>query len=61
MTKQDAIDYYGGPLQLARALEIWPQAVYQWGRYPPMAKQYELQVKTDGKLKAEPKKVAKNG
>ena len=53
MKTQDAIDYYKGIRQLAEALETWPQTVYQWGEYPPMGRQYELQIKTDGKLKAE--------
>ena len=53
MKTQDAIDYYKGIRQLAEALETWPQTVYQWGEYPPMVSQYELQIKTGGKLKAE--------
>lgn len=52
MTTQEAIDYYGGVKPLADALGIWPQVVYTWGESPPMARQYELEVKTDGTLKA---------
>lgn len=54
MTTQEAIDFYGGKKQLADALGVWPQVIYQWGDYPPMGRQYELEVKTEGKLKAEP-------
>ena len=53
MKTQEAIDYYGGIRQLAEALKTWPQTIYQWGETPPMGRQYELQIKTDGKLKAE--------
>lgn len=53
MTTQEAIDYYGGIKQLADALGTWPQAIYNWGEKPPEARQYELEVKTKGKLKAD--------
>lgn len=53
MTTQEAIDYYGGVKKLADALGVWAQVIYAWGEYPPMGRQYELEVKTNGKLKAE--------
>jgi hypothetical protein len=53
MKTQEAIDHYGGIRQLAEVLATWPQTIYQWGEYPPMGRQYELQIRTDGKLKAE--------
>jgi hypothetical protein len=53
MTSQQAIDYYGGIKQLATELNIWPHVIYRWGDHPPKARQYELEVKTQGKLKAE--------
>jgi len=53
MKTQEAIEYFGGFKQLADELNTWPQTVYQWGEYPPMGRQYELQIKTDGKLMAE--------
>jgi hypothetical protein len=28
--------------------------IYQWGEYPPLARQYELEVRTEGALKADP-------
>ena len=55
MTTQDAINYYGGTKQLAEVLGIWPHVIYRWGKNPPMARQYEIQVKTKGKLKAQTK------
>ncbi|CAB4215750.1 DNA-binding transcriptional regulator Cro, partial [uncultured Caudovirales phage] len=30
-----------------------PQVIYQWGEKPPMSRQYELEVKTEGTLKAD--------
>ena len=53
MTTQQAIDYYGSIKALADAIGVWPQVIYRWGEYPPMPRQYELQVKTKNKLKAE--------
>lgn len=53
MTTQQAIDHYGSDKELAHALGIYPQAIHHWGEYPPPGRQYELEVKTKGKLKAE--------
>jgi len=55
MTTKEAAEHFGGIKALADALEIWPQAVYSWGDKPPMSKQYELEVRTDGALKADVK------
>ncbi|MDL1881846.1 hypothetical protein FBQ88_12500 [Gammaproteobacteria bacterium PRO2] len=53
MTTEEAIVYFGGAKPLADALGIWPHAIYRWGDYPPMGRQYELEVITHGALKAE--------
>lgn len=53
MTTKQAIDHYGSIKALADVLGIWPQVIYRWGDKPPMARQYELQVKTNNKLKAD--------
>lgn len=53
MTTKEAIDHYGGIKQLAAELGIWAHVIYRWGEHPPKARQYEIQVKTNGKLKAE--------
>ena len=53
MTTQDAIKHFGGLKQLADTLGVWPQVIYKWGEYPPLGRQYELEVKTNGALKAE--------
>ena len=53
MTTKEAIEYYGGIKQLAAKLGIWAHVIYRWGEYPPIGRQYELEVKTKGALKAE--------
>lgn len=53
MKTKEAIDHYGGIKELAAALGIWPHVIYRWGESPPLARQYELEVKTNGKLKAD--------
>jgi transcriptional repressor of cell division inhibition gene dicB len=59
MRTDEAIRFFGGKKALADALGVWPQVIYQWGEHPPMARQYELEVKTNGVLKAE--KVERDG
>jgi len=53
MTTQQAIDYFGGIRELAHVLGVSTQSIYQWGEYPPLGRQYELQIKTRGELKAD--------
>ena len=53
MTTQEAIEHFGSVKKLADALGIWPQVIYTWGEAPPMARQYELEVKTGGTLRAD--------
>jgi len=53
MTTEEAINYYGDRKTLAKELDIWPTATYNWGERPPMATQYELHVKTHGELTAD--------
>ena len=53
MTTDEAITFYGTKKALAQALDIWPHVISRWGKYPPMARQYELEVKTRGELKAD--------
>ncbi len=54
MTTQEALDYYdNNPMQMAQALGVWVSAIYQWGEYPPIGRQFQLEVLTEGKLKAE--------
>jgi DNA-binding transcriptional regulator YdaS (Cro superfamily) len=53
MTTEEAIQHFGGRKALADALGVWPQVIYQWGERPPMGRQYELEVRTSGVLKAD--------
>lgn len=60
MRTKDAIDYFKGPSKLASKLRrqdgqlgINRQAIYGWGEYPPVGRQYEIEVLTDGELKAD--------
>ena len=57
MKTKEAVDFYGGVKALAVELDIWPHVVYRWGDSPPLARQYELEVKTKGKLKADKKEI----
>lgn len=51
MRTSEVIEYFGGVKQVADALEIWPQAVYQWGDIVPESSAYKIEVITDGALK----------
>ena len=53
MTTKEVIAYYGSIRKMAVALDIWPNVVYTWGERPPMRRQYEIEVKTKGALKAD--------
>jgi DNA-binding transcriptional regulator YdaS (Cro superfamily) len=63
MKTQDAIDLFGSGRAVAHALGITPAAVYQWGDYVPLARQFELQRITRGKLRATggPRRANGNG
>lgn len=53
MKTSDAVQHFGGVKALADALDIWPHNISRWGEYPPASRQYEIEVKTGGKLRAE--------
>jgi hypothetical protein len=53
MTTDEAVKHYGSRKALADALGIWPQGVYLWGERPPMSRQYEIEVRTGGALRAD--------
>ena len=52
MKKIDAIKHFGGVAGLAKKLGITPEAIYQWGDDVPGSREYQIQVLTNGKLKA---------
>ncbi len=53
MTKADAIQFFGNASKLAKALNVTKAAISLWGEYPPKGSQYEIESKTNRKLKAE--------
>lgn len=53
MKLSEAIAHFGTEAEMARKLGIKPQAVYQWDGKVPMARQYQIQLMTKGKLKAD--------
>lgn len=53
MTTKEAIDHYGSISKLAKALNIHAQGIYRWKECPPKLRQYQIEVLTKRKLKAE--------
>ena len=53
MKTKEALEYFGSVKAMTKALDCWRSEIYRWGEYPPKGKQYEIEVKTEGKLKAE--------
>lgn len=54
MKTQDAADFFGSRVKLAKVLGVSPAAVTGWGEYPPITRQYQIQVMSKNKLKATP-------
>jgi DNA-binding transcriptional regulator YdaS (Cro superfamily) len=48
----DAIKHFGSIRALADVLTITPQAVYQWGDVVPAGRDFQIEVITNGALKA---------
>lgn len=54
MLTSDVLAYFDGSrAKLAEALGITRVASYQWGEYPPVLRQLQLQEITNGKLRVE--------
>lgn len=51
MTTRAAIEHYKDVMALSKALKISRTAIYKWGKYPPLLRQYEIEKLTDGKLR----------
>ena len=51
MTTKDSIKFFGTGIELAKQLNIKPEAVYQWGDEPPMLRQFQIEQLTNGELK----------
>lgn len=50
MKKTDAIAHFGSATKLAKAINIAPAAVSQWGENIPMLRAYQIERITNGKL-----------
>ncbi|WP_262242052.1 Cro/CI family transcriptional regulator [Serratia liquefaciens] len=53
MKTKDVIAYIGGMRKLCAFLDCHRSSIYQWGPEVPEHRQYELEVKTRGKLKSD--------
>lgn len=57
MTTEEAIHHYGSVKALADELDVWPHSIYKWGHQPPESRQYQIEVLSEGKLKADRSKA----
>ena len=55
MKTSDAVEYFGSKANLAKELGVHRSAITLWGLEIPMNRQYQIQVLTKNKLKAEPR------
>lgn len=53
MKKNEAISHFGSQAALARALGVHRAAVNAWGDHIPIGRQYQLEILTNGQLKAD--------
>ena len=53
MTKKEAVNFFGSQASLARSLGIYKTAVANWKGSVPNLRQYQIEVITKGKLKAD--------
>jgi len=57
MTRTDAINHFGSQAALAKALGIGRASVNGWGEEIPIGRQFQIEVLTDGVLKADRRPV----
>jgi hypothetical protein len=53
MKTADASKLFGSITRLAKAMNVSVRAVHYWGEYPPIARQYQVEILTNGRLHAE--------
>ena len=53
MKLKEAVEHFGSKTKLAEALQINKSAVTNWGESIPPGRQFEIEVKTGGILKAD--------
>ncbi|QPI64443.1 Cro/CI family transcriptional regulator [Vreelandella venusta] len=59
MRKSDVIEYFGSVKAVANALELTSQAVSMWPETVPRNRQWQIDVLTEGKLKAQRERPTK--
>lgn len=52
MLTADAISHFGGVGKLSEALGVSRAAIYQWGEFVPKGRQFEIEILSEGALKA---------
>lgn len=58
MKTQEVAEFFGSKKKLADALGIKPSAVTMWGDSIPESRQFQIQVLSKGKFKAQQKRVS---
>ncbi|WP_163836839.1 Cro/CI family transcriptional regulator [Spartinivicinus ruber] len=53
MNITQAINHFGNKVKLAKAIGVSPSAISKWGNTVPNSRAYQLQVITNGALKAD--------
>ena len=53
MRTADAASRFGGIKPLATAMNVKPRTVESWGEFPPLPRQYQIEILTHGELRAE--------
>lgn len=53
MRTKQAIEFFGSPTALARALNIKGPSIYSWGKTVPRLRQLQLERITAGRLRAD--------
>jgi hypothetical protein len=53
MTTDEAVAHYGTKLAIAKAININPAAVAQWGEFPPPLRQFQMHFNSKKVLKVE--------
>lgn len=60
MTYDQSIKFFGTQSEMARALGVEPPSVYEWKNGIPLVRQYQIELATKGKLKADVPALRKN-
>ena len=50
MKTKDVIEHFGSVKKVGQALDIYPQAIYQWGEDVPDKMSYKIQVLSGNRL-----------